>query len=339
MNRCTFTGVICLLLVACHAPDDAPSVSPQAQVHTVPVAMGDLVLKEDIYGVAQVNVAQVQSVTTQASGVIAQWEVVPGMQVRRGAPLLTIAVTPAARAAWRQARSAVAAARVDRDHVAALLARQLATRDQLSHADKALDDAQTTWDALREQQGDASRLVVKAPCDGVIDALRVARGDNVSPGTSLLSMSPSDQQVVHAGAEAYSRIQQGDVVSLVAFDGAASMHGKVRYIARALDTRTHQLDVDIAADQPLLVGQGYRARIEVATQHGWIVPDQALVGEASDRHVFQLAAGKAVAVPVTILAEQDGLSAVKANLDAARPLVTMGATQLQDGMAASESAR
>jgi len=78
---------------------------------------------------------------------------------------------------------------------------------------------------------------------------------------------------------------------------------------------------------------GYRADITVGQWQGWLIPRDALVGDGHTWHVFQVAGGKAVNVPVTIVGESDTVSVVSGALDARRPLVVVGNAQLDDGMA------
>ena len=57
----------------------------------------------------------------------------------------------------------------------------------------------------------------------------------------------------------------------------------------------------------VVAGMGYRADITVGAWHGWVIPREALTGDGANWHVFQVAAGKAVAVPVLQVAGQSDL--------------------------------
>jgi hypothetical protein len=162
-----------------------------------------------------------------------------------------------------------------------------------------------------------------------------AQGDVLQPGAPLLSVQRGDGLVVTAGIEreAMGRVQAGAKVSLTPLDAATSMHGVVRRVARALNPHTHQLDVEVVPDGAVVAGEGFRADIEVGQWQGWLLPRDALQGDDADRYVFQVAGTKAVRVPVRVLGETDSVSVVTGALDAHRPLVTVGATQLDDGMA------
>jgi hypothetical protein len=110
-------------------------------------------------------------------------------------------------------------------------------------------------------------------------------------------------------------------------------------MAAMLDERTHLLAVDIAPDGPLLLGAGYRADIVTGHWHGWLVPREALVREGNAWHVFQMAAGKAAGVAVTLVGANGGTAVVAGALDGSRQLVVAGSAQLEDGMAVRPAAQ
>lgn len=324
-----------LALAACRdgdAPDDA---AVSASVTTVAVAQGRLPETLTAYGTAHAAPDAAQVVSVQAAGRVVRWNVVAGAQVKRGQTLLRFALAPAAVAAYRQAMSAQQLAIAQRAHVAQLLAQQLATRDQLDQADKALKDAQSNLQALEQQQGRDAAFDVTAPFDGNVATIDAKLGDNLAEGAPLLTVQRGDGLVVDAGVERTSmtRVTPGASVQLVPIDGGATMHGVVRQVAHTLDARTHLASVEIVPDGAPVDGEAFRADIAVGEWRGWLLPRDAVLGEEAHRYVFQVANGKAVRVPVTILGESDRTSVASGALDARLPLVTQGAMQLDDGMA------
>lgn len=322
-------------LAACsgsRSPDDA---AVSALVTTVPLKQGSLPDTLVAYGSAGPAADAAQVINVQAAGRVTHWNITAGAAVRRGQRLLTFTLAPSAAAAYQQAVTAQKLARAQRAHVAQLLAQQLATRDQFEQADKALQDAQSSLDALVQQQGRTATLQVTAPFDGIVGALGAQAGEVLQPGAALLTLQRADGLLVTAGVEraASARVAVGAQALLVPIDGGPDVHGEVRRLAQALDPHTHQLDVEIAPDSRLISGEGYRAEIVVGQWRGWLLPRDAVQGDAMDRHVFQIANGKAVSVPVKILGESDAVSVASGALDARLPLVTDGATQLEDGMA------
>ncbi len=334
IRRLLIASSLTLALAACAAGESPDEHAVSAAVSTVTVTQGNLPETVAAYGSAGPASDAAQVLSVQATGRVTHWDVTPGTQVKRGQHLLTFTLTPSAVAAYQQAMSAKQLAEAQRTHTASLLSQQLATRDQLDQADKALKDAQGNLDAIVEQQGRAGTIELTAPFDGTVATVDASQGDALQPGAPLLSLQRGDGLVVTVGVEraAMAKVQAGAKVELTALDAQAPMHGTVRRVARALDPHTHQLNVEVVPDGALVSGEGFRADIVVGQWHGWLVPRDALQGDEAGRYVFQVADGKAVRVPVHVLGESGGVSVVDGAVDAKRPLVTTGATQLDDGM-------
>lgn len=336
MNRrsCYFMPWL-LVLAGCGQQADTAEEPVRAEVQVMSVAQASLPDSMPAYGMAIPAPDAKTTLNVQAAGTVTHLDVSPGLAVKRGQHLLVLTLTPTAVAAYRQAQSAVRVADEARTHTAQLLAQQLATRDQVNQANKAASDAHANLDALRQQQGDGSTINIDAPFDGVIESVSVAQGDALQAGAPLLALTRPERAIVRAGVEpnAWGKVTAGDSVTLSPLDGGQPMTGKVARVATALDPRTHQLDVDIAADKPIVGGAGFRADIVLGRQQGWLVPRDALVGDDQDWQVYQVDGDKAVRVPVKVLGEEGDKSVVAGSLDAKRSLVTVGATQLDDGMA------
>lgn len=329
-----------LVLAACSPREPADDAAVSAAVTTVPLTQGNLPETVAAYGSAGPAADAAQVVSVQASGRVTRWHVTAGAAVKRGQSLLAFALSPASVATYQQAVSAQKLAEAQRAHAAQLLSQQLATRDQLDQAQKAWQDATSNLQALVQQQGRNPIVDVQAPFDGTVVTVDASQGDNLSPGAALLTLQRADGLVVTAGVEreAMARVRVGAKVDLVPIDGGAPMQATVRRVANALDPHTHQLAVEMVTTGALVSGEGFRADIVVGQWRGWLLPRDAVQGDGAARHVFQVANGKAIRVPVNVLGESDSITVAGGALDARLPLVTEGATQLDDGMAVRVSA-
>lgn len=321
-------------LAACSASEAPDDVAVSAAVVTVPLKQGSLPETVTAYGSAGPAADAAQVISVQAMGRVTRWNVTAGTPVKRGQSLLGFTLAPSAVAAYEQAVTAQKLAQTQHAHVAQLFSQQLATRDQLDQAEKAEKDAQSSLDALVQQQGRSMTQDVTAPFDGTVVTVDAQQGDNLQPGAALLTLQRGDGLVVTAGVErdAMTRVQVGARAELVPIDGGTAMHGTVRRVAHALDPHTHQLTVEIVPDGTLVNGEGFRADIVVGQWQGWLLPRDAVQGDDESRHVFQVANGKAVSVPVKVLGESSSVTVASGALDAKLPLVSEGATQLDDGM-------
>lgn len=322
-------------LAACSASEAPEQTAVTASVEAVPARQGSLPERITAYGSAAPATDASRVINVQVAGQVEHWNVMAGATVKRGQPLLTFALAPSAIAAYQQAVTAEKVAAAARTHASELLAQQLATRDQMEQADKALADARETLNALVQSQGKNATLDVVAPFDGTVASVDASQGELLQPGAPLLSLQRGDGLVVVVGVEreAVARVQAGAEVTLTPLDDSGAMRGTVRRIAHSLNAHTHQLDVEVVPEGTPVAGESFRADIVVGQWQGWLLPRDALQGEEGHRHVFQIAKDKAVSVPVKVVGESDSQSVVSGALDAHLPLVTTGATQLDDGMA------
>lgn len=266
----------------------------------------------------------------------------PGEQVRRGDRLLSFGASAAVSSTFQQAVSALALARAQRTHAAQLLAGQLATRDQLAQADKALSDAQSALDALRREGAGQAQQDIVAPFDGIVAGVPVAVGDRLQPNAPLVTLTRLNGLVVTAGVEPASRarVAAGQPAALQPLSGGAPLAGHVLRIDGVLNARTRLVDVDIAVPiGAVLSGEAFRAAITIGQLAGWLVPHDAVLVDAQGAYVFQVAGGKAARVAVRVTGQSGDIDVVEAGLDPARRLVTEGSYQLDDGAAVRETAQ
>lgn len=262
------------------------------------------------------------------------------MAVHAGQHLATFVTAPSSRSGYEQAVSALAAARKQQASTGQLLSQQLATQDQLSQATKAVTDAQAALAALQaEGAGQPVRTIV-APFDGIVTAVAVAQGDRTQAGAAILTVARQGGIVVTVGVDPAERasVAVGQSASLRRLSGGAPMTGQVVRVDSALNPTTRLVDVDLSFPAgSLLPGEGMMVGIRTGQVTGWVVPHRAVVTAGGPARVFQIAGGKARAVPVTVALASDQGDVVLGAIDPVRPLIVSGAYQVSDGDAVRRS--
>lgn len=335
-RRFPLLGLAPLLVVVanCSGAPSQPAQTPSVLVTTERLAKGVLPTMVEAYGGVSAAPNAVQTVSAAQAGQVSQLLVAVGASVRAGQAMVVFTTAPAAQASFRQAQATLAAAQKQRAATARLLGLQLATRDQLIQADKAVSDASTTLAALGADHGDQAVQTLTAPFDGVVTAISVAQGDRTQPGASLVSIARGSGLVVAAGVDPGRRaqLQLGQPVVLSRLSGGPGIAGKVVRIGGALNPRTRLVDVDIVFPTGvLLLGESLRALITVGQTAGWVTPHRAVVTAGGPPRVFQLVGGKAKAFPVTILLSSPSGDVLDGPLDPAHPLIVDGAYQVSEG--------
>ena len=246
----------------------------------------------------------------------------------------------AAIATYQQAVSALSVARSQRAHAAQLLAQQLATRDQLAQADKAVADAQAKLDALQREGADRPAQTLTAPFDGIVATVPVAQGDRVQAGAALMTLTRLDGLVVTVGIEPgqRDRVHPGQAVRLEPLAGGAQLDGKVLRVDGVLNSKTRLVDADVSLSPGSAIsGTAFRADITIGQLQGWIVPHDAVLSDDKGAYVFQVAGNTASRVSVTVTGAAGNDDVVDGKLDPRRKLVVQGNYQLSDNATVRES--
>nr|WP_208413614.1 efflux RND transporter periplasmic adaptor subunit [Sphingomonas leidyi] len=330
------------VLAACGGgrPDDR--AEPSALVTVVRPVQGSLPMLVEAYGTAAAAGNGQQTISISQPGQVLRLLVTAGVAVRSGQPLLVFAVAPTARSAYAQAADAVKAATSQRDSTAQLLGQQLATRDQLAQAEKALADARAQLAALRAEGAGSGTITFRAPFDGVVATVPVAAGDRTQPGAALATVARSGAMVITTGVDPAQRdrIRVGAEARLTRMEGGGTVTGHVVRVDSILNPVTRQVDVDIAYPAgSFLAGEAVRVATVTGEAHGWIVPHKAVAFDANGKAMlFQIAGGKARAVPVQLLASTPERDVVSGPVAPGQPLILDGAYQVADGDAVRTSA-
>jgi membrane fusion protein (multidrug efflux system) len=314
-------------LLAMPALADSVAVeTEQPREETVPVLLA-------AYGSAMPALDGGMTLSFQQDGRVLAIPVTPGETVHNGDRLLDFAASAAAVSTYQQAVTAVTVARQQRAHAAQLLGQQLATRDQLAQADKAVADAQVSLDALQREGADRSSRTLTAPFDGIIASIPVAPGDRVQSGATLMTVTRLDGLVVTVGIEpsARARVHAGETVQLTPLTDGPPIEGHVVRIDGLLNPRTRLLDVDVAVPPGAVIsGTAYRSEITTGEITGWVVPHDAVLMDDKGAYLFQVAGTTASRVNVRVTGISGAADVVEGMLDSRQPVVVQGNYQLSD---------
>ena len=332
----TARAFLATILAAALAMDPAWAEDPSVLVQTAAPQQGALPELVSAYGTAVPAFGGGLTLSLPQDGRVLSIAVTPGERVKAGETLIEFGASATTSSAYQQATTALTLARTQRAHTAQLLAQQLATRDQLAQADKAVSDAKEAVDTLTAQGANRSRSTLTAPFDGIVSTIPVAQGDRVASGAALMNLTRLDGLVVTVGVDPaeHGRIRPGQQVHLQRLGSGAKLDGQMRRIDGVLNPKTRMVDADIAvAPGSVLSGEAFQADIVIGSLQGWIVPRDAVRVTDKGGQIFQVSDGKAVAVDVTVLGALGLTSVVTGPVDPARPMVVQGVPQLSDGAA------
>ncbi|MGI4878196.1 MAG: efflux RND transporter periplasmic adaptor subunit, partial [Janthinobacterium lividum] len=216
-----------------------------------------------------------ETISVPQPGQVKHLAVTAGTRVHAGQTLLVFTTAPSAVSGYVQAQTTLATARQQRTTTVQLLSQQLATRDQLGQADKAVTDARAALVALQREGAGSPVRTLAAPFGGVVTLVSVVQGDRTQPGAPLVTVAKSSSIVATAGigpADA-GRVRVGQRATIERLTGGGQMTGRVIRVDGLLNPKTRMVDVDIAVPAGgLLPNEGLRVTVAVGMVAGWPVP-------------------------------------------------------------------
>jgi cobalt-zinc-cadmium efflux system membrane fusion protein len=315
-----------------------------AHVQIVTVAPTSILRNLRLTGAVAFNAFNTTPVITQISGPVSRIVVTPGQQVRRGEPLLYVASPDysqllanylKARDAFRLANKSYLRSKdlydhhaiAERDLEAAESARTQASAD-LGAAEQSLKILGISKPESAVGKPAASEIPVLAPIAGEAVERLVALGQVIQAGATQV-FTISNMSSVWVLANVYQKdlpdVHLGDPVTITtdSYPGT-EFHGKISYMAAALDpnTRTLQARIDVSNPQGKLKKDMYvDATVQAGTIRNALTVPSAAVLRNEENQPF--------------------VYVVNQNNEFARRAVTLGAragdnTQLTSGVASGE---
>ncbi len=297
-----------------------PSTQQNLGMRTMTVKLGQLQRKVRVSGTVAWDMRQAQTISARANGVIDRLFVrAPYESVKAGQPLAAL-ISPQWNAAAQEYLALADAQSAD--------ARALhgAARERLHVL--GMDNAQ-----IRALNGSNARIVIAAPIDGVVGALDVREGQQISAGMPLLTINGLDTvwleaalpQAQSAGIVAGTPVQ----ASVGALPGTI-FHGRVEALLPDVDPMTRTQRARIVLDNPghrLAPGMFAEVTFGGATSGSAhpLVPDEALISTGADTRVI-VADGEGRFKPVAVRTglSSDGMTEILAGLHGGEQVVISG---------------
>jgi membrane fusion protein (multidrug efflux system) len=322
-------------LVFLHGPALADEVKGAAAVKVQDPKRGSIPELIIAHGVAIPATSATQTASLQRDGMISEIYVEVGDQFKKGDKLLDFGASPAAVVAYEQALTTLSQKQHALERKQQLFKLQLATKDDVESAEKDLSDAESNKKMLEKIGSIKESEILEAPFDGVVSAISVSKGDRISAGAPLMTLSRTDRIILSVGVEAgaLAKVKPDMPVHLASLlPGRKPSEGKVKRVGVAIDLKTRQVPVFIdIADGAALSGENFRAGIEVGKFQGWIVPRDAVGNGSKGPFIFQIDEGHAKRVLVNVLGSVGKNSIIEGDIDSQKEIVLSGNYQIADG--------
>jgi len=345
MNMKPWIGLIALAVAAGCPRGGVPEKEPEkenapvAKVRVSPLRRGQLEATRSAYGTVVAAPGEATTYSVSFESRVRKVLATPGLAVEAGTPLLEVEASPDAQLLFAQARS-------ERDNAAAalkLLAQRvemkLATRTDLLRGEQRVHDAELKMESLRNR-GIGEPRVIQAATPGLVSQMSVQPGQIVAAGTALAETIGQNQLTVRLGFENEdaARLQVGQAVRLrpVNAPDRGTVAGHVRSVTRQVNPATRLVDVFVAppAGAKLLLNEYIAGQIVTVAPAALVAPRAAALPEAGHFVLFTVEKDYAVKHSVTVgLENAQEVQVTGAGLQAGQPVVVVGNSELQDGMA------
>jgi RND family efflux transporter MFP subunit len=334
MNRILPSAAIVSMIFLCAAAQ-GQEIKGAALVNTQDPTRGSIPDMVYGYGIAAPSSGSILTASFQRDGRISDILVQPGDQFKMGEALLDFGASPAAVVAYEQAKTTLTLAKNSLARANQLFKLQLATRDQVDTAEKAVSDAQSTIEMYEKLGSIRASELLTAPFDGVVTAISVSKGDRISAGAPLMTLSRIDQVILSVGVEPtqIDKVKVALPVNLASLlPGRKPVEGKVRGLGAAIDPKTRLVPttIDIPAGSALS-GEGFKAGIVVGKLQGWVVPRDAVGIDKNGAFVFQIAEGQAKRVDVNVVGSVENTSVIDGPINSQLKIVLSGNYQIANG--------
>lgn len=340
-------GMAMLLALTLAAPLQSAAAGPPAAL----VRLGQVVQKEVESKVPLTGTAEAHrmiTVASQVEGLVLRGEVAEGQKVSQGQALITLD-TSRLDSQLAEAKAVLADNQALLEQLKRDLQRNLKLSQRKAVPLKSLEEAQTAAErqtaVVERQRENIKQLAldlrdaqIRAPRDGIVVKRLAWRGEWVKKGGPVLTLAVLDPiKVVVKVPERYlPELAMGERVCATA--DALPGHefcGQIQAIIPSGDDKSRTFPVQVRIANPsaqLMPGMFMRVSLEVGRRHqALLIPKDALVMSGDNLSVFTVQGGKAVPIPVRVVASHGNMLEVSGGLKAGMAIVTVGNERLYPG--------
>lgn len=318
---------------------------PVAQVTTVPLKRGEIKAVEVAYGTVMAAPSETHTFSVPYESRVKAILVASGQVIQTNTPLIEVEPSPDTRLQLDQARNERDSAKKSFELVQQRVELKLATRQEQLQAQQQLDAAELKVRSL-EARGVENPQTLRADAAGVVNEISVQPGQIVAAGAPLLNTIGENQIIVRLGLESEDagRVREDQTVQLRAVNGPAAqtVPGKIHLIASRVNPQTRLVDVFVEPDPAahFVLNEYVQGDIVIAAHEAWVVPRAAVLPEDGREIIYTTENGRAVKHVVALGLQNDQeVEIIGKDLKAGEPVVLVGNSQLEPGMAVHESAK
>ncbi|HTL27827.1 MAG TPA: efflux RND transporter periplasmic adaptor subunit [Tepidisphaeraceae bacterium] len=316
------------------AADDAV-----VDVTVAPLAKRTIEQKTQLYGSIIAEPSDTHSQTVPFESRVIKVLVTAGEATQSNTPTVEVEASPDALLSLAEAKTQFAAATRDYEQAQQRFKDHLATSQDLSQAQQALDSANLKHQSLVER-GVGKTHQLTAGTKGLVSKIDVQEGQIVAAGASLVEVAAGNRVEAKLGVspDLVSLLKPDQPVRLRRVDQTddQAVAGKIRSIGRRVDpsTRLVEIRVSLSSDASFPLDSFMVGETVVASSDGLVAPRAVATPDDSGQFaVFTVKDHRALRHLVRIGLQADGdVQLLSDQLKPGDEIVVSGNSLLQDGM-------
>lgn len=330
MKRIYFLAVLVLGLTACSHHERAQQEKTALKVKTMIVAQQGTSPYSRYVGT--IEPVRETPLSLQSAGRVVTINAKNGQRVRAGQIILEIDNTQAMNA-LNTAEASLRHAQDGYDRVKSVHEKGVVSDQKMVEIESQLAQAKSLYEAAKQQLNECT---LKAPCDGLVDGLKVEKGQTIIPGTRLcaiLDVSAFSVRFTVPEAEV-KRLASGGVVECSAADTVLPITITEKNITANPLTHTYDVTARIKGGTDILMS-GMVAVVKMqnseAKEEDIVIPAKCVLLKPEGPTVWVIEQGAAVRRGIVTAGYQADGVRVSEGLQAGDSLITEGYQKLYNG--------